>query len=176
MAVRTRAQLKADADSTLPDNVVGLIKPEHVRSRIKDLADSALLSEDVGTAAAKDVGSGANDVAAGNHSHATATTSAAGFMSPDDKEKLNGIAAGAQVNLAVGTAAGTVAAGNDSRIIGAQQKSEKGQANGYASLDGAGKVPESQLPAVAITDVFSVATQTAMLALTAQRGGYCDPH
>ena len=33
-----------------------------------------------------------------------------------------------------------------------------------------GKVPEGQLPAIAITDVFSVASQSAMLALAAERG------
>ncbi len=33
-----------------------------------------------------------------------------------------------------------------------------------------GVIPTSQLPALAITDVFSVASQSAMLALTAQRG------
>ncbi len=32
-------------------------------------------------------------------------------------------------------------------ITGAQQTSQKGQANGYASLDNSGKVPASQLPA-----------------------------
>lgn len=45
-----------------------------------------------------------------------------------------------------------------------------GAANGAASLDGSGKVPTSQLPALAITDVFTVASQAAMLALTAQPG------
>ena len=39
-----------------------------------------------------------------------------------EASKLSGIAAGAQVNLAVGTASGTVAAGDDSRITGAVQK------------------------------------------------------
>ncbi len=33
-----------------------------------------------------------------------------------------------------------------------------------------GKIPESQIPAVAITDVFTVGSQAAMLALVAQRG------
>ena len=46
----------------------------------------------------------------------------------------------------------------------------KGAANGYASLDGAGKIPTSQLPASAITDTFVVASQAAMLALTVQKG------
>ncbi len=46
----------------------------------------------------------------------------------------------------VGTTAGTVAAGDDSRITGAQQTSEKGAANGYAGLDSNGRVPNAQLP------------------------------
>ena len=35
-----------------------------------------------------------------SHGHAVATTTSSGFMSADDKSKLNGIAAGAQVNVA----------------------------------------------------------------------------
>jgi hypothetical protein len=54
--------------------------------------------------------------------------------------------------------------------VGAIPTSQKGAASGVATLDGSGKVPEGQLPAIAITDVFSVASQVAMLALTAQRG------
>lgn len=42
--------------------------------------------------------------------------------------------------------------------------------NGVATLDGSGKVPTEQLPALAITNVFAVASQAAMLALTAETG------
>lgn len=45
-----------------------------------------------------------------------------------------------------------------------------GAANGIASLDAGGKLPISQLPALAIGDTHSVADQAAMLALTAERG------
>lgn len=38
------------------------------------------------------------------------------------------------------------------------------------TLDSGGKLPESTIPAVAISDTFEVATQAAMLALTAQVG------
>lgn len=51
-----------------------------------------------------------------------------------------------------------------------QKESEKGAANGYASLDAGGLIPITQLPALAINDTFPVASQAAMLALTAQRG------
>ena len=45
----------------------------------------------LGGAAEKDLGTGGSDVAAGNHTHAAATTSAAGFMSTADKTKLDGL-------------------------------------------------------------------------------------
>lgn len=46
----------------------------------------------------------------------------------------------------------------------------KGVSNGLASLDATGKIPTTQLPALAITDVYVVATITARDALTAQTG------
>ncbi len=48
--------------------------------------------------------------------------------------------------------------------------SEKGAPLGVATLDASGKVPESQLPAIAITDTYVVADEPAMLALVAERG------
>ena len=58
----------------------------------------------------------------------------------------------------------------DQDLSGLQLKSEKDSASGYAGLDGSGKINPSQLPALAITDTFVVASQSAMLALTAQVG------
>lgn len=46
----------------------------------------------------------------------------------------------------------------------------KGVADGVASLGSDGKLPTSQVPAIAITDTFVVASEAAMLALTAQTG------
>lgn len=46
----------------------------------------------------------------------------------------------------------------------------KGAANGVASLDASGLIPTSQMPPLAISEPFIVASQVAMLALTAQRG------
>jgi len=48
--------------------------------------------------------------------------------------------------------------------------SKIGAVNGVASLDSTGKVPVAQLPAISISDSFVVASQAAMLALTAQTG------
>jgi hypothetical protein len=47
---------------------------------------------------------------------------------------------------------------------------QKGIANGVATLGSDAKIPTSQLPALAITDTFVVASQAAMLALTAEVG------
>jgi ribosomal protein L18 len=52
----------------------------------------------------------------------------------------------------------------------ARISAQKGQNNGLASLDSGGKVPSAQLPALAITDTFVVASQAAMLALNAETG------
>lgn len=47
---------------------------------------------------------------------------------------------------------------------------EKGAANGVATLDGNAKIPTSQLPSLAVTETFVVTSEAAMLALTAQVG------
>lgn len=47
---------------------------------------------------------------------------------------------------------------------------QKAQPNGLATLGGDGKLPTSQLPALAITDRFVVGSQAAMLALVAETG------
>lgn len=49
-------------------------------------------------------------------------------------------------------------------------ESREGQASGIATLDSGGKIPSAQLPAIAVGETFSVASQAAMLALTAQIG------
>ena len=51
-----------------------------------------------------------------------------------------------------------------------QKESEKDAVNGYAGLDAGGLINPSQLPAIAITNTFVVASQVAMLALSAQTG------
>lgn len=58
----------------------------------------------------------------------------------------------------------------DQDLSGYQLTSAKDAINGYAGLDGSGKINPLQLPALAITDTFVVASQVAMLALTAEVG------
>jgi len=70
----------------------------------------------------------------------------------------------------------TFLAGIDSDSTNDQTKSEidalilKGLANGYATLDAGAKIPTAQLPALALTDVFTVTSEIEQLALTAQEG------
>jgi hypothetical protein len=47
---------------------------------------------------------------------------------------------------------------------------EKGAVSGVATLDSGGKIPSAQLPAIAVGETFTVGSQAAMLALTAQIG------
>jgi len=51
-----------------------------------------------------------------------------------------------------------------------QLTSEKNNANGYAGLDGSGKIFSSQLPSITVTEVYTVASQVAQLALVADEG------
>lgn len=48
--------------------------------------------------------------------------------------------------------------------------SEKGSANGVATLGADSKIPQAQLPALALTDVHTVSTEAAMVGLAAQEG------
>ena len=58
----------------------------------------------------------------------------------------------------------------DSALSAKINVSEKGAANGLATLGADSKIPANQLPSLAIKDTFTVASQAAMLALVAQRG------
>jgi len=64
-----------------------------------------------------------------------------------------------------GATAGTIAQGNDSRITGAEQTTNKGAASGYAPLDSSSKVPVANLPVVfppvSLTDAATIATDAS---------------
>lgn len=51
-----------------------------------------------------------------------------------------------------------------------EKVANKNQPNGYAGLDANGKLLESQLPAIAITDTYVVDSEAEMLALPAEQG------
>ncbi len=51
--------------------------------------------------------------------------------------------------------------------------SQKAAANGVATLDASSKIPNAQLPALAITSVFVSSSEATQLSLTAQEGDVC---
>ena len=58
----------------------------------------------------------------------------------------------------------------DSSLSDKIDTSQRGIANGVATLDSSGKLPTGQLPALAIKDTFTVSSEIEMLALTAEKG------
>lgn len=54
--------------------------------------------------------------------------------------------------------------------VGAVDDSLRGAVNGVAELDVSGTVPETQLPGIALTKIYEVDTEVAMLGLSAYRG------
>lgn len=89
--------------------------------------------------------------------------------------KNSGVVAGTYRSVTVDAKGNVTAGSNPTTLSGygitdAVPSSQKGAANGVATLDSGGKVPIAQIPATAIVDTFVVSTQTAMLALTAEIG------
>lgn len=89
------------------------------------------------------------------------TNTTIGSLSPTELGYLTGLTANVQSQLN---------AKQSSLGYTAENTANKNAANGYAGLDSSGKVNPSQLPAIAITDTFVVASQAAMLALSAETG------
>ncbi len=83
----------------------------------------------------------------------------------DAKGRLSGTSAATTSDLAEGANLYHTTARVDARIT-----LQKGQPNGLATLGADSKIPSAQLPAIAITETFVVASQAAQLALTAQEG------
>lgn len=54
--------------------------------------------------------------------------------------------------------------------VNAVTQPEKGAADGVATLDANARVPAAQMPAIAVTETFTVSSEAAMLALNAQMG------
>lgn len=103
-------------------------------------------------------------VGSSGSAHGIATTSVNGFMSSTDKTKLDGIAANANNyvhpsnhpasvitqdannRFVTDTEKNTWNAKQSSLGFTPENSANKGQANGYASLDATGKIPSGQLP------------------------------
>lgn len=109
--------------------------------------------------------------AASGHSHSDVVAAgASGFMTGAQATKLAGIATGATANATnaqlrdrtthTGSQAQSTVTNLVADLAARQLLSEKGQANGYAGLDGSGKVPSAQLPSF-VDDVLEYANFAA---------------
>lgn len=108
--------------------------------------------------------SGAADAA---EAAANAYTDAAIAGLPSIPENIETVE-GAQAKADAAEAAAN--AYTDTQVATAIPLTQKAAANGVATLDADGKVPNAQLPPLAISDTYVVANEAAMLALTAQVG------
>lgn len=75
-------------------------------------------------------------------------------------------------NKSVATILSELTSGNVTTALGYTPENivNKNVANGYAGLDLSGKISSLQLPSIAISNTFVVASQAAMLAVTAETG------
>jgi len=133
-------------------------------------------------------GTTSSTVALGNHTHS-------GYAATNHTHAAADITTGSFdiARIPTGTTSSTVALGNhthsgyaatnhthddryytetemDAALSTKLNTSEKGANSGLATLGSDGKIPASQLPALAIKETFTVSSQIAMLALSAQRG------
>lgn len=72
--------------------------------------------------------------------------------------------------IGLNTAKRTYPLADETKLAGAEVKSDKDAANGYAGLDASSKINPLQLPALAISETFVVASEVAQLALIVQEG------
>jgi len=103
----------------------------------------------------------------GTNTHAQIDTHVASTSNPHSTTK-------AQVGLGnvdnTSDSSKPVSTAQQTALDAKESTANKNQNNGYAGLDSSGKLNPSQLPAIAVTDTSVVASQTAMLALTAEVG------
>ena len=145
MSNKSRTAVQTAINTNLADNSTGNISAADTRGTQTDLNDSAfnIISDDA-------------DVIVDG--------SAKVLMIPAERTKLNFIDVTQAVDL------DTI----ESLVASAEQTANKNAANGYAGLDASSQILSSQVPSIAITEFLgTVANQTAMLALTGQKGDWC---
>jgi hypothetical protein len=115
-------------------------------------------------------GTSSNAVIGINQSALTIAESQVTNLVSDLASKETPSGAQSKANAAQSAAITTAEAYTDAQVAYYVPLSQKGVNSGIATLDSSGLIPSSQLPPLVITDTFVVASQTAMLALTAQVG------
>ena len=145
MSNKSRTAVQTAINTNLADNSTGNISAADTRGTQTDLNDSAfnIISDDADV-----IVDGAAKV----------------LMIPSERTKLGFIDVSLPVNLDT----------QQALVASAEQTANKNVANGYAGLDASSQILASQIPAIAITEFLgTVANQTAMLALTGQKGDWC---
>jgi hypothetical protein len=138
-----------------------------------DLVDGTIVNADINAAAGIALSKLATDpLARANHTGTQAASTILDFDTQVRTNRLDQMAAptaSVSVNSQKITNLANPVDNGDAVSLG-YLISQKGVANGIAELDGSGLVPTHHLPALAITTTQVVASQAAMLALTAQIG------
>jgi hypothetical protein len=138
-----------------------------------DLVDGTIVNADINAAAGIALSKLAVDpLARGNHTGTQAASTISDFDTQVRTSRLDQMAAPtAAVALNAQKITGLANPTNAQDAVTLNYiTTQKGVANGIAELDGSGLVPTHHLPALAISETFVVASQAAMLALTAQVG------
>ena len=138
-----------------------------------DIVDGTIVNADINASAAIALSKLATDpLARANHTGTQTASTISDFDTQVRTSRLDQMAAptaSVSLNSQKITNLATPTANGDAVSLG-YLNGQKGVANGIAELDGNGLVPTHHLPALAISETFVVASQAAMLALSAQIG------
>ena len=141
-----------------------------------DAVPSLVLQADLGSwyrGPKGDKGDKGDDGVAGLHASTHATGGADELTPADIGAEEAGAAAAAVAAHAGASDPHGDRAYTDSQLASYQLTSQKGAAGGYAALDGSGKIPQAQIPSIAITEYLGeAADQTELLALVGQKGDW----
>jgi hypothetical protein len=138
-----------------------------------DLVDGTIVNADINAAAGIALSKLAVDpLARGNHTGTQAASTISDFDTQVRTSRLDQMAAptaAVSFNSQKITNLANPVDNGDAVSLG-YFASQKGANNGIASLDSTGKIPTSELPAIAVATVYVVASQAAMLALPSDIG------
>lgn len=138
-----------------------------------DLVDGTIVNSDINASAAIALSKLAVDpLARANHTGTQAASTISDFDTQVRTSRLDQMAAPtASVALNAQKITGLADPTNAQEAVTLNYiTTQKGANSGIASLDGTGKLPTSQLPALAISEVYVVASEAAMLALPSDIG------
>lgn len=161
----------SDFDPTLPQDIALnpgatlIVDPVTGKKLVAGPSASSVLGAQAAAtaAAASQAAAAASATSASGSASAAASSATAAASSAAAASTSAGNAATSATNSA---ASASSAASSTTTAINAQ----KAQPNGIATLDSGGKIPSTQLPAIVVNNVYTVVSQAAMLALSADVG------